>query len=251
MAARWQSVLAPILAGGSSVALPDPPAAPLLVTAAPTGVALAEDAPPLPALQWIEAYTLGLSGQAVFPPSLPRASPYDRFPAAFEDTVEAEVWQMSRWGSGQFLLFESDSPRIWLNITLQVPYRHYEALMPETGHSGCDIYTYDNATKTWLWIGSNFPAFGSGNATLVGEIFSDGADNEGAFWRPNVIPREFFASPRHYMVYLPLYNGPTHMSVGINTGSFARPDEWSTKTFCEKRPVSSQAICRCLSDVWV
>ena len=105
--------------------------------------------------------------------------------------------------------------------------------MPETGHSGCDLYTFDNTSKTWLWIGSNLPAFfaaGSGSSssndsgssnssssvsggggggdstslTLLGELFSDGQDLDGAFWRPNVIPESFFATPRHYMLYLPL-----------------------------------------------
>ena len=125
-------------------------------------------------------------------------------------------------------------------------FRHYEALMPETGHSGCDLYTFDNASDTWLWIGSNLPAFfaagsgsgsgsgagaggassssndrGSGSGsisggggggggddstslTLLGELFSDGQDLDGAFWRPNVVPESFFATPRHYMLYLPL-----------------------------------------------
>ncbi len=120
------------------------------------------------------------------------------------------VADKSRWGSGEFLLFESNSRRLSLNITLQEAYRHYESLMPETGHSGCDLYTWDNSSSTWLWIGSNFPAFlssaGTG-LTLAGEIFSDGRDTNGAYWRPNLIPEAFFAAPRHYMLYLPLYNG--------------------------------------------
>eukprot|EP01047_Picozoa_sp_COSAG01_P041560 COSAG01_NODE_3573_length_5920_cov_3.554372_3_plen_211_part_00 len=167
-------------------------------------------------------------------------SPYDRFPAAFQGTVEAEVWEMSRWSSGEFLLFESNSTRFWLNITLQVPYRHYEALMPETGHSGCDLYTYDTTSRSWLWVGSNFPSFFSGNATLVGEIFSDGSDTNGAFWRPNAIPPQFFSEPRHYILYLPLYNGPSHMSVGVNQGSFARAADatWpASQRFCEQAPI--------------
>ena len=44
----------------------------------------------------------------------------------------------------------------------------------------------------------------STSLTLLGELFSDGQDLDGAFWRPNVVPESFFATPRHYMLYLPL-----------------------------------------------
>jgi len=234
IAQRWKRVLEPVLAG--ELPVPEPPT----LMATDDGIAPARPAPAPAPIVWTEGHQLGLSGQAVFPPSLPRASPYDRFPAALQATVESEVWEMSRWGSGEFLLFESNSRRLSLNITLQEEYRHYESLMPETGHSGCDLYTWDNSSSTWLWIGSNFPAFlssaGTG-LTLAGEIFSDGRDTNGAFWRPNLIPEEFFAAPRHYMLYLPLYNGAARMAVGVDEGSWVRPDAWSAATFCEKAPV--------------
>jgi hypothetical protein len=76
-----------------------------------------------------------------------------------------------------------------------------------------------------------------GNRVLAGELFSDGRDQNGSFWRPNPIPAEFFGKPRHFLLYLPLYNGPTQLSVGVDEGSILRKDEWSIAQFCEAAPI--------------
>ena len=190
--------------------------------------------PPPAYYAWHDAAaSFGVLGAPTYPAStLPKASPFDRLPAAAKATVEPEVWAMSRWSSGEFIVFETNASHIALNMTLEDPYATMEMLMPRTGTSGSDLYTYDvehsggrtsQGQGQWRWIASNFEALKSGSTHLVGELL---APSPSGFWRPDGLPPSFFAQPRKYLLYLPLYNGPAvppaSVMIGVEPGAFCR-----------------------------
>ena len=244
---RWKAVLAPIL---ENVSAPLPYQSPQQhQQAATTKTACAAGpptpdhpirCPPPPPVVWHDAATLGLTGVASYPlPEGKRSSPYQRFPDAMKGQVSGAVWTMSLQSPGEFLLFSSDSKHLYMNITLQLPPRRYEALMPETGHSGSDLYTLDETTGQYLWIASNFAGFfGSTSPVQVdAELLGPGAVPSMGFRRIDGLPDSFFVKPRHYMLYMPLYNGPITAAIGVDAGSTITPDSPMIAAFTAKSPV--------------
>ena len=245
----WKAVLAPIL---DNVSAPLPyqeheqehPKSLETTTAAcaegPTTPDHPTACPAPPPITWHDAASLGLTGVASYAlPEGKRSSPYQRFPDAMKAQVSAEVWQMSLQSPGEFLVFTTDSKHIYLNMTLQLKYKNYESLMRETGHSGSDLYTLDEESGEWLWIGSNFAGFfGASSATTVNsEILGAGALPKMAFRRIDGLPDSFFSKPRSYMLYLPLYNGPVSATVGVDAGSAILPDVKHITSFTSQAPI--------------
>ena len=272
----WGKLLAPIL---ENVSAPLPYQSKLvqhqqdvITTACAEGPPTPEHplrCPPPPPVAWHDAAMLGLTGVASFPlPDGKRSSPYQRFPDAMRGQVSEEVWTMSLQSPGEFLLFSSDSKHLYLNITLQLPYRQYEALMPDTGHSGSDLYTLDETSGQYLWIGSNFAGFfGPSSTQCDSDLLGPGAVPKMGFRRIDGLPDSFFAKPRHYMLcvfstilllelllrllllptatadcpcccrYMPLYNGPVTAHIGVDAGSIIAPDSPMIAALTAKKPV--------------
>jgi hypothetical protein len=164
-------------------------------------------------MAWTRAEDLGpLRGVPAFPPSLPMASPFHRFPAAARNDLSAEMWGMSTWGSGTFVRFDAAAPSDFaVNFTLTLPYEQYETLMPTDGTSGLDMYNYDTGRSSWLFTGNCLGAFqaAKGNLTLLCPL---GGGVSGK-----------------YLLYLPLYNGISRLSIGhtvpIGPGAGTQIDE--------------------------
>jgi len=141
---------------------------------------------------WIDALDLGVEGQAWSD----TAEPYDRLPARAEETVRPPVWKLSRCATGLCLRFRSDAPEIrvrWALTSDQLEMPH----MPATGVSGVDLYVEHEGAWRWLAVGQarRFP---ENTARLVTGLE---------------------AAERNYLLYLPLYNGVSRLSIGVPRGS--------------------------------
>lgn len=87
---------------------------------------------------WHDVADWGVEGRAFDD----TASSYDRFPARAEETVSAQLWDLSRDSAGMLTRFRTDSPQV------RVRYRLGKELitrstMAATGSSGVDIYARD------------------------------------------------------------------------------------------------------------
>lgn len=166
--------------------------------------------PAPPTTIWSKAEALGpIRGIPSFPPSLPMGSPFHRFPLAAQKDLTSEMWEMSTWGSGTFVRFDSNASSFAINFTLTVPYEEYEYLMPIDGTSGLDLYARDTKRSAWLFVGNCLGAFEAshGNQTVVCHLGSARDGNNTVFNRADPLQV-------HYLLYLPLYNGVSQLSIG-------------------------------------
>lgn len=120
------------------------------------------------------------------------ANPYDRLPAAAEANVRPEVWRLGHNSAGEYISFTTDAPEIVVRYTvkggLNMPH------MPSTGVSGVDLYAKDSR-DAWHWIRASYRF-----ADTVTYRFSNIAS----------------AFPiKEYRLYLPLYNTPVWMEIGV------------------------------------
>lgn len=139
---------------------------------------------------WFDIRLLGVEGQGWSGDEL--ASPFDRLPARAEGVVRADVWNLSRHSAGICVRFETDATTIqakWNLTSDQLDMPH----MPATGVSGLDLYARDDE-GAWRWLACSAPSAQQNTATLCSDI----------------IPGR-----REYLLYMPLYNGVTEVSIGI------------------------------------
>lgn len=116
---------------------------------------------------------------------------YDRLPARAEKIVRPSVWSLSRDSAGICVRFVTDATMIaarWQlrKDALAMPH------MPATGVSGLDLYVKDKGS--WRWLGNGRPT----NKT-----------------EEKVLVRGLKPKRREYLLYLPLYNGVTELSIGV------------------------------------
>ncbi len=139
-------------------------------------------------LLWYDVAALTLEGKGW----QETQGPYDRFPARAQGVVRDEVWQLSGHSAGLCARFVTDADRISAKWTL----KHGNLAMdhmPATGVSGLDLYT--RVDGAWRWLGIGRPTrLPTNTCELVGGL------PEGT---------------REYLLYLPLYNGVTEVSLGI------------------------------------
>jgi lysophospholipase L1-like esterase len=158
-------------------------------------------------MTWYDIRALGVEGQGWKDVE----STYDRFPAKAKGVVRDPVWHLSQHSAGLCVRFVTDSPRVaaqWTVRSANLAMDH----MPSTGVSGLDLYAWDEAGKRWRFSGVGRLKETNAKATLLS------ASNP--------------AGPRHFLLYLPLYNGVSEVRVGINDGA--------TITKAPAYPVSDQ-----------
>lgn len=137
---------------------------------------------------WYDARDIGVEGQGF----ADTKSPFDRLPARAETVVRGPVWGLSQHSAGVCVRFETDSTSLhakWSLTSDRLEMNH----MPATGVSGLDLYVKTEAGK-WRWLSVGRPAAKDTSAQLVSGL-----------------P----AGRREYIVYFPLYNGVTAVSIGI------------------------------------
>ena len=146
--------------------------------------------------RWVAAHDLRVEGQAFSE----LAAPFDRLPAEAKAVVRDRVWQLSEDAAGICVRFTTDATTIrcrWGLRKTQLAMPH----MPATGVSGVDLYVRDG-DGLWRWAACPRPEAQENEKTLL-----DGID-----------PGE-----REYLLYLPLYNGVTHLEVGVPEGARLEP----------------------------
>ncbi|MBT3345514.1 MAG: hypothetical protein HN712_06025 [Gemmatimonadetes bacterium] len=125
---------------------------------------------------------------------------YERLPARAEGVVREPVWDLSRASAGLCLRFVTDAEQIHARYDL-----HQSTLslvhMPATGHSGLDLYAED-AAGDLRWVGITQPT-----APHVEGPMAQGL-------APGL---------RQYTLYLPLYNSPETLELGVEEGAHIEP----------------------------
>ncbi len=121
---------------------------------------------------------------------------YDRLPAKAEGKVRPPVWNLSRDSSGMSVLFSTDAPEIWVRYRLR---SHSLSMphMPATGCSGMDLYARDDKGQ-WRWVAVNKPTSADITARLAGNLRK---------------------GTREYRIYLPLFNSPESLEIGVPSGA--------------------------------
>ena len=116
---------------------------------------------------------------------------YERLPDSLKQVSRKPVWNLSRNSAGLAIRFCSNSTTIaakWENLN-DSRMNH----MTATGIKGLDLYTWTDGA--WRFVNSGRPSGKVNQATIIS----------------NMEPLE-----REYMLYLPLYDGVTSLSVGID-----------------------------------
>ncbi len=147
-------------------------------------------------VKWVAAHDLRVEGQGF----RDLAAPFDRLPAAAKGVVRDRVWQLSEDSAGICVRFVTDATSIrcrWGLRKDQLAMPH----MPATGVSGVDLYVRDEEGR-WRWAACPRPEAQENDEALL-----DGID-----------PGE-----REYLLYLPLYNGVTHLEVGVPEAAKLEP----------------------------
>ena len=118
---------------------------------------------------------------------------YERLPADLKDKVaRPSIWTLGKNTSGLAILFSSNSTSIsakW-EVLNDVKMNH----MTETGIKGLDLYAWEN--NKWEFVKSALPTGKTTEQTIIS----------------NMPPKE-----REYLLFLPLYDGLTDLSIGVDT----------------------------------
>lgn len=143
-------------------------------------------------IQWRNILDLGVEGRGWTEVQ----APYDRLPARAEGVVRAPVWNLSHHSSGQLVRFVTTATAIQARWVVQSP----SLAMPHmtaTAASGLDLYVRD-ANGSWRWIGVGMPKATSNTVSLVTGMR---------------------AGKREYLLYLPLFNQPVSVELGVKPGA--------------------------------
>ena len=120
---------------------------------------------------------------------------YERLPAYLKDKVSRPaIWNLGKNTSGLAILFSSNSTTIsakW-EVLQDVRLNH----MTETGVKGLDLYAWEN--NKWQFVKSAQPKAKATEQVIIS----------------NMIPKE-----REYMLFLPLYDGITNLSIGVDSAA--------------------------------
>lgn len=123
-------------------------------------------------------------------------APFDRLPARAEGVVRDVVWDLSRHSAGLCVKFKTDAKEIQARWTLTLD-RLAMSHMPATGVSGLDLYI--DTPNGLRWAGSGRPeTLPDVEATLISGMEEGG---------------------KSCTVYLPLYNGVSHVEIGVPDGA--------------------------------
>ncbi len=126
---------------------------------------------------------------------------YDRMPVAVKDSTRKEVWELSQHSAGLCVRFSTNSQNLSVRWTLR-----FKQNMPHLTScvtNGIDLYALDEESGQWLWAG------------IVKSYNTD--DNKG-----NLL-KGLDKKMRHYMLYLPMYNGVDSVFIGTDSIADIKP----------------------------
>lgn len=148
------------------------------------------------AIQWHDVQEWGVEGRGFSDTE----SYFDRLPGRAKGVVRDAVWGLSRHSAGMLVRFRTDAGSIHADYgvtsaNLAMPH------MPATGVSGLDLYGLDNDGH-WKWIAVTRPDAQKMTLSMISGIT---------------------AGMRDYAIYLPLYNGTSHLRIGVPSGATFEP----------------------------
>jgi hypothetical protein len=130
-------------------------------------------------------------------------STYQRFPASAQSKVPSGVWNLSKNTAGLNVRFTTNAKTIYVKYTLTGSALSYHN-MPVTLQSGVDLYWRQQGGQ-WHWVSQQKKfSFNGQNATYTYSDLSPASSDDG--------------SDPEYMLYFPMYNGVSAMSVGVDQG---------------------------------
>lgn len=171
-------------------------AATILLTCSSIAAPLVAQKKPPEAITWFNASDLDVEGIAFED----RENEFDRLPIRAKADVRQPVWDLSQFSSGVVVRFQTDSPRIHVqydlaNQRLAMPH------VPATAVSGVDLYA-ENDQGQMQWAAVIKPGSTKINQKLLGNI-KPKADG----------------TQRRYDLYLPLFNRPENLQIGVDPDS--------------------------------
>lgn len=125
---------------------------------------------------------------------------YDRFPSRAKQSVNAEVWKLSKQSAGLQIRFKTNAKQIIIRYQVTEPLAMPH--MPATGVSGVDLYGTDTRGNT-LWCAGKY-AFKDTIEYKFTDLTPANADAKTGI---------------EYCLYLPLYNAVKWMEIGTPNGS--------------------------------
>jgi len=147
-------------------------------------------------------FTLTVKGQLVYHdasafPLLGKATQstatrYERLPDSLRNISRKPLWELGQNSAGLAIRFSSNSTTIgakW-EVLLNRSMNH----MTDTGIKGLDLYCLQNGK--WVFVNSGRPSGKVNTATIITDM------------KPE---------KREYMLYLPLYDGVTSLSIGVDS----------------------------------
>lgn len=117
---------------------------------------------------------------------------YGRLSSSLEGKVRDMVWYLAQNNAGVAVRFRSNARKIGVRWTLVNDFRMNH--MAPTGICGCDLYGYDKTE--WKYVGTAIPRAKETTAVFKSSI--DGA-------------------MREYVIFLPLYDGVSEISIGVDS----------------------------------
>lgn len=163
-------------------------------------------APP-PDVQWTDATTLTIRGRAFND----TPTPYNRFPASANGVVPPKVWELMLNSAGLAVAFSSDSPTIWVDLTLASSTGPTMPHFAASGTSGCDLYAYDTTLGRYRFVA---PSQVLQNSThMAMQMTPPGV---------NVTTR---GAPLRWLLWLPTYNTATRVLIGTTPGFTIAADD--------------------------
>ncbi|MDR0661476.1 MAG: SGNH/GDSL hydrolase family protein [Prevotellaceae bacterium] len=175
-------------------------------------------------IKWAEGRTLTVEGKAG---KGQRDHFYDRLPGSAKKEARQELWDLAQHSAGLCIRFSTDSPNIHARWTLR-----FDTNMPHLTccvTNGIDLYALDEQSGKWLWAGLVKPYKKS--------------DNSGAILKN--LPKEM----RHYMLYLPMYNGIDSVFIGTDSDaqllSFERNSKHKPVVFYGTSIMQGASASRC------
>ena len=130
-------------------------------------------------------------------------STYQRFPASAQSKVPSGVWNLSKNTAGLNVRFTTNAKTIYVKYTLTGSALSYHN-MPVTLQSGVDLYWRQQGGQ-WHWVSQQKKfSFNGQNATYTYSDLTPASSDDD--------------SDPEYMLYFPMYNGVSAMSVGVDQG---------------------------------
>ena len=125
--------------------------------------------------------------------------PYTRIPKALKDSVRPTLWERTQCSSGIGVRFATNSSRV--GVRYHLLWNTHMIHMADTGLKGTDLYILEG-DSVWRHVNTNRPYLADKETKMVESTYVENRDT---------------TKMSEYMVYLPLYDGVTHLDIKVDS----------------------------------